>query len=102
MNNLEEVRKVTDEKILEISNYIHNADISATEKAHRRLELSISLFMGSIAMNSEEMAKRNLAHHLLILIRTAEETIDLHFNGIKPKYSKATKINEYMEKNDDR
>lgn len=96
--DIEEVRKVTDEKILEISNYIHNADISATEKARRRLELSISLFMASIAMNSEKMAKRYLAHHLLILINAAEETIDLHFNDTKPKHCKPTKINEYMEK----
>lgn len=36
MNNIEEVIKVTDEKILEISNYIHNADISATEKGKKK------------------------------------------------------------------
>lgn len=101
MNNIEEVIKVTDEKILEISNYIHNADISATEKAKRRLELSCTLFVASIAMNSEEIAKENLAYHLLLLMNAAKETIETNFHGGEPNGFKITKMKEYKEENDE-
>jgi len=96
--NKEEFINVTNEKILELSNYIHNSDFSATEKSNRRFELAMSLFMASIAMNTEEIAKRELAHRLLILISVAEETIETNFHGTEPKGCKIRKMNEYKEK----
>lgn len=81
MNKVEEVRKTTNDMVIEISNYIHNADISAKEKAERRFELAISLFISFIAMNTEEITKRKLARHLLILIRATRGMMEFNFYG---------------------
>lgn len=96
--NKEELIEVTNEKILEISNCIHNADISATEKANRRFELAMSLFMSSIAMNTEEISKRELAHRVLTLVSAAEETIETNFHGGEPNGCKIRIMQEYDEK----
>lgn len=101
MNKVEKVRKVTNDAIIDISNYIHNADISATEKMKRRLELSMSLFVSSIAMNTEETAKRDLVHHMYLLLKTAEETIDMRFHNETPETCTITQAKEYKEENNE-
>ncbi len=98
MNKLDEVRKVTDEMVLEISNYIHNADISGKEKAIRRLELAATLFMGSIPMNSEEIAKDSASRNLFLLIKMCKDTINTEFHGGETDLCTVTKMNEYEEK----
>lgn len=98
MSNIEEVRKVTDEKVLEISNYIHNADISATKKATRRVELAATFLMGSIPMNSEEIAKDILAQNIFLLINLCKETINKEFHNGKSELCEITKMNEYEER----
>jgi hypothetical protein len=98
MNKLDEVRKVTDEMVLEISNYIHNADISGKEKETRRLELAATLFMGSIPMNSEEIANDITARNLFLLIHMCKDTINTEFHAGETDLCKVTKINEYEEK----
>ena len=98
MNKLDEVRKVTDEMVLEISNYIHHADISGSEKNIRRLELAATLFMGSIPMNSEEIAQDYAARNLFLLIKMCKDTINIEFHGGETDLCTVTKMNEYEEK----
>lgn len=57
MIKVEEFREITDSKLMELTDYIHNADISYIERKKRTLELAITLFMTSINMNSEKMQK---------------------------------------------
>lgn len=97
MIDLEEFRDVTNDKLIELSDYIHEADITATEKMKRRLELSMSLFVSSLAMNTEETAKRDLVHHMYLLLKTAEETIEMRFHDGEPGTCKITKAKEYRE-----
>jgi hypothetical protein len=95
--DIEEFRKITDDKLIELSDYIHKADITATEKMKRRLELSTSLFVSSLAMNTEATAKRDLVHHIFLLLKSAEETIDMRFHNGTPGTCKITKAKEYKE-----
>jgi hypothetical protein len=101
MNKLDEVRKVTDEMALEISNYIHNADISGKEKATRRLELAATLFMGSVPMNSEEIAKDILSRNLFLLANMCKDTINTEFHAGETNLCTVTKMNEYEEKDNE-
>lgn len=98
MSNIEEVRKVTNKMVLDISNYIHNADISGKEKATRRLELAATLFMGSVPMNSEEIAKDIAIRNLFLLIHMCKDTINTEFHGGETDLCTVTKLNEYEEK----
>jgi hypothetical protein len=95
--NIEEFRNVTNDKLIELSDYIHEADITASEKMKRRLELSMSLFVSSIAMNTEATAKRDLVHHMYLLLKTTEETIEMRFHDETPGTCKITKAKEYRE-----
>lgn len=57
MIDIEEFRTVSKDKLIEVTDYIHSVDISPTEKKKRTLELAITLFMSSIVINMEEIAK---------------------------------------------
>lgn len=99
---IEEFRDKSNDLLMEVTDYVQNADISYREKQKRTVELSITLFMTSIRMNSEREAKRDLAHHMLLLVKAVEETIDLYFHGKQPTTCESiTKGKEYKVRKDD-
>lgn len=53
------------------------------KKQKRTVELTITLFMTSVRMNSKEEAIKDVAKHLHILMQAVTETLDLYFNGKK-------------------
>lgn len=85
MINIEEFREITDSKLMELTDYIHNADISYLERKKRTLELAITIFMTSINMNSEKDAKNDVLYHISLLMKAADDTIKLQFHGKKPE-----------------
>ncbi len=83
MIKVEEFREITDNKLMEVTDYIHNADISYMEKKKRTLELAITLFMTSVSMNSEKDAKQDILYHVALLMKAADDTVKLQFHGKK-------------------
>jgi hypothetical protein len=100
--NIEEFRDKSNDLLMEVIDYVQEADISYREKQKRTVELSITLFMTSIRMNSEKEAKIDFVHHIRLLIEAVEETIDLYFHGKKPTTCESIKHGKtYMVRNDD-
>jgi hypothetical protein len=100
--NVEEFRDKSNDMLMEVTDYIQEADISYREKQKRTVELSITLFMTSIRMNSETEAKIDFVHHIHLLIEAVEETIDLYFHGKQPTTCESiTKGKTYKVRNDD-
>lgn len=99
---IEEFRDKSNDLLMEVTDYLQNADISFREKQKRTVELTITLFMTSIRMNSKEEAIKDVAKHLHILMKAAGETIDLYFNGKKPTMCESiTHEKTYEVRNDD-
>ena len=100
--NIEEFRDKSNDLLMEVTDYVQDADISYREKQKRTLELTITLFMTSIRMNSKEEAVKDVAKHLHLLMHAAGETLDLYFNGKKPTTCESIiKGKEYKVKKDD-
>jgi hypothetical protein len=100
--NVKEFRDKSDDMLMEVTDYVNNADISYIEKQKRTVELSITLFMTSIRMNSEKEAKIDFVHNIRLLIEAVEETIDLYFHGKKPTTCESiTHGKTYKVRNDD-
>lgn len=94
---IEEFREITDSKLMELTDYIHNADISYIERKKRTLELAITLFMTSINMNSEKDAKHDVLYHSCLLLKAADDTIKLQFHGKKPEFCESIKFDKSYE-----
>lgn len=99
---IEEFRDKSNDLLMEVTDYVQNADISYREKQKRTLELTITLFMTSIRMNSREEAIKDVAKHTYLLMYAAGETIELYFDGKKPTTCESIiKGKEYKVKKDE-
>lgn len=100
--NIEEFRDKSNDLLMEVTDYVQEADISFREKQKRTLELTITLFMTSIRMNSREEAIKDVAKHIHLLMHAAGETIELYFDGKKPTTCESiTHGKTYKVRNDD-
>ncbi len=102
MIKVEEFRDKSNNMLMEVTDYVQNADISYREKQKRTVELTITLFMTSVRMNSKEEAIKDVAKHLHLLMTVAGETLDLYFNGKKSNTCESIKLGKtYKVRNDD-
>lgn len=100
--NIEEFRDKSNNMLMELTDYVQNADVSYREKQKRTVELTITLFMTSVRMNSKEEAIKDVAKHLHLIMQAAGETLDYYFNGKKPTTCESiTKGKTYKVKKDE-